>query len=163
MDTSDYTVSFLKRQEEYLIEHIRKTIDLDIRLSFANDKIKELTTQFEESQRQIEIQNEMMKQAAKSVEELTLKRDQFNKIIEDNQQRISQFTTKINVLEEQVRVESNKAVNFEREYQRQKDELQQLFEENVELKNKIPEPKKTINKPKKLPEISVEESDVNVF
>jgi chromosome segregation ATPase len=163
MDTSDYTVSFVKRQEEYLVEYIRKTIDLDIRLFFANEKIKELTTQFEESQKQIQLQNEMMNQAAKSVEELTLKRDQLNKIIEENQHKISQYTTKINVLEEQVKVESNKSVNFEREYQRQKVELQQMFEENTELKNKITEPKKMINKPKKLPEISAEVSDVNIF
>lgn len=155
MDNENYTISFLKRQEDILIEQIRKTIDLEIKLSFANDKIKELTAQFEESQKQIEIQNGMMQQAADSIKTLTLTRDNNENKIKNLETSVNDLRAKTHKLEEELRTQTSKASNFEREVNRQQTELQQLFEENEQLKKN--KDQKLINKKKTQGDFSSEE------
>ena len=166
-EQDNYTLLFIQRQEQLLVEQIKKTIDAEIRLSFAFKK-------YEDSQKQVDLQNDMMQQAAKSIETLTVGKNNLEariKQLEENEPNIRKnFETRIKQLEENEQnirrnsqeneqnirknfeanyVEINQHKNIVQEYERQKIELQQMFDEIKELKAQI-ESKKVINK-KKVP------------
>lgn len=148
-EQDNYTLLFIQRQEQLLVEQIKKTIDAEIRLSFAFKK-------YEDSQKQVDLQNDMMQQAAKSIETLTVDKNNLEariKQLEENEQNIRRNSQEN---EQNIRknfeanyVEINQHKNIVQEYERQKIELQQMFDEIKELKAQI-ESKKVINK-KKVP------------
>jgi hypothetical protein len=148
-EQDNYTLLYIQRQEQLFVEQIKKTIDAEIRLSFAFKK-------YEDSQKQVELQNDMMQQAAKSIETLTVAKNNYEariKQLEENEQHIRKNSQEN---EQNIRknietnyVDINRYKNIAQEYERQKIELQQLFDENKELKAQI-ESKKVINK-KKVP------------
>jgi chromosome segregation ATPase len=148
IEQNNYTMVYVKRQENLLMEQIKKLIDLETQLTLSVSYIEELKQKYEESQKQVEIQNDIMQQATRSIEDLTVK----NKNLES--QIVNLNTTKIDL--ERSKNENIDSLNqylnrngeLERELKRINQEMQLIFDENVLLKKQIEEvvPKKTINK-----------------
>jgi len=121
---------------------------LETQLTLSVSYIEELKQKYEESQKQVEIQNDIMQHATRSIEDLTVK----NKNLES--QIVNLNTTKIDL--ERSKNENIDSLNqylnrngeLERELKRINQEMQLIFDENVLLKKQIEEvvPKKTINK-----------------
>lgn len=156
-----------------LLEYIRKTIELELKAISLNSSSIEYKTKYEESQKQVEIQNDLMQQAANGVEILTVEKKTFeekekklNETINDLKnslndcknerysitQDLNRANEKIANFENDLKSANNKTDEIKEEYNRQTQELSQLFKENQELKSKLPINKsKTKKEPAILP------------
>ena len=52
---------YIQRQEMLLLDYIRKTIELELKAISLNSSLINYKSKYEESQKQVEIQNELMK------------------------------------------------------------------------------------------------------
>lgn len=159
-----YLKQFIQRQENLLLDFLRKNIDLEIRVSALNASNKDLLKKYEESQKQVEFQNELMQQAAKGVESLTVDKKVFqeketeyqrnienlNKTIEDLKRSLhdckterEEITRKHNEISLNISGSDKRYNDLMEEYRRQTEELNELFKKNEELKNQPINKKKT--------------------
>jgi predicted RNase H-like nuclease (RuvC/YqgF family) len=164
-----YNILYAQRLETLFHEQIRKTIDVEVRLSLSYELLEEEKNRYFESQKQVEIQNDMMQQASNSIQELTINNKNNDNITSILNNRISELETLINKTTETN--SSYQAANnqkdsrikeLERELERQSQELQTTFNELQKVKQLIPppvveEPKKIINKSKKSVEVFTED------
>lgn len=177
----DYGVEFFKKYEQMLHEHIRKAVDLEIRLSVANQEIEKYKEAFETSQKEVEKQNEYIKQAATSIEALTLDKkslegrvaelDQLYTSTREEKDRLDhEMRGTINQLTADNELKDAKITEYERELARQKDELQMMFEEKKSIQKELnsiqgynpPAPKTNKSKKKNIADFAVTNSD-NTF
>ena len=150
---------YIQRQEMLLLEYIRKTIDLELKAISLNASLIDYKTKYEESQKQVDIQNDLMKQAANGVESLTVEKIAFeekekklNETIKELKQslndcknerysitqELNQTKEKIANFDNEIKMANNRADEIREEYNRQTQELNELFKENEELKSKLP-------------------------
>lgn len=142
----NYATLYVQKQEQHIIELTRKMVDIEVKNSVLATQLKQIESQFEESQKQVEIQNKLMDQAAESVKTLTVTRDDLNLQIKDLEgeltgckKRIDILTEKNNELaveNEQVKARLN---TYMREVERQKGELTEYHVENQRLKEETDE------------------------
>lgn len=162
----NYLALYVQKQEQMLLDFIRKSIDADIRATALKAALNDMTLKYEESQKQVEIQNDMMSQAAKGLETTTIEKkhleekekDLLNRLKEtqDNyENRIkdlqNNYDNRIKTIEEERHKVNNelqktndeysdfKKKNEEifREFERQKEEMNSLFKENQEISKKL--------------------------
>ena len=153
-----YTLAFIQKQEQHIMELLRKSIGLEIKVSILNSSIinlnnllKESELRFEESQKNVSFSNEIMNQATTSIEDLTIKNKQH---IEREETLVKTITNlqveadklkseigSISVQREEAKKQTialeNSVEQYKREINRQNEELQSLFKENEELKLNI--------------------------
>lgn len=153
-----YTLAFIQKQEQHIMELLRKSIDLEIKVSILNSSIinlnnllKESELRFEESQKNVSFSNEIMNQATTSIEDLTIKNKQHIEREETLVKTITNLQVEVDKLKSEIgsisvqREEAKKQVialensveQYKREINRQNEELQSLFKENEELKINI--------------------------
>ena len=156
-----YLRQFIQRQENLLLDFLRKNIDLEIRVAALVSSVKDLSIKYEESQKQVEIQNELMQQAAKGVESLTIDKKQFEqeknefvKTIDDLKRSLHDCKSERQKITAEFEEFKTKHASGDKryddlvfEYQRQTQELNKLYQETEELKSKLP-----INKRKQKPQ-----------
>lgn len=147
-----YLKQFIQRQESLFLDLLRKNIDLEIRLTAISASLKDLSSKYEESQKQVEIQNEMMQQAAVGVESLAKEKQQFekekaelNKKIEDLKRSLhdcknerQQVIVDLEAFKTAHVNEDKRYEDLNTEYRRQTEELNKLYKENEELKANQP-------------------------
>jgi len=155
-EVNHYAPLYIQRQESIAVEFMRKSIDLEIKVMSLTAAVQELEQKFEESQKQVEIQNDMMAQAAKGMESLNSEkeavekeRDDFCIQIKDLQKRCDQINLeKAKVLTDLANVEQTinnfkkQSEELKKEYTKQTEELNSLYKENEELRGKLPQLKK---------------------
>lgn len=170
-----YLKHYIQRQEMLLLEYIRKTIELELKVISLNSSSIEYKTKFEESQKQVDIQNDLMQQAANGVESLTIeklafeeKEKKLNETITDLKnslndcknerysitQDLNRANEKIANFDNDLKAANKMADEIREEYNRQTQELSELFKENQQLKAKLP-----INKTKAKKETAILPSD----
>ena len=113
---NDYTRLYILRQEQLLFDQIRKTIDAEIKASMLIKSSSELQIKYNESQKQVETQNEMMQQAANSIEDLTNR----NKRLEAEKQ-----------------VERDRFLGFNKKYNEANEERNNLRARNTSLQKEV--------------------------
>ena len=160
-----YLKQFIQKQENMLLDFLRKNIDLEIRVTALSASVKNLSLKYEESQKQVEIQNEMMQQAAKGVESLTIDKKIFEqekiehtKTIEDlkrslhdcKEERIK-ITQEYNDYKDKHFDDIKRLEDLAEEYRRQTSELNKLHQENLTLKSKLPINKRKLKTEATLP------------
>ena len=141
---SDYTRFYVKRQEQIVIEQIKKIIDLEVKMTMLIENTNTLGAKYEEALQTIETQQEIISQATVSIEELTSKKI-------ENENTIKNLTDRADKAAETNRTiieEKNSVVN---EINMQKGRLNDLEREvnrlNEELRN-VDKPSKKITKSK---------------
>ena len=153
-----YALAFIQKQEQHIMELLRKNIDLEIKVSILNSSIinlnnllKESELRFEESQKNVSISNEIMNQATASIEDLTIKNKEHIEREETLVKTITNLQVEADKLKSEIgsisvqREEAKKQVialensveQYKREINRQNEELQSLFKENEQLKLNI--------------------------
>jgi len=137
-----YNFMYAQRLEILLHEQIRKTIDAEVRLSMLNDVLEQEKQKFDESQKQVAIQNDIMNQAAVSIESLTIDKKNLESSIENLVQNINDLES----FKDSSKQKDMRIKELEREIQRQNKELQTTFDDLQKIKD---EPKKPVIKNKK--------------
>lgn len=140
-----YLKQYIQRQELLLLDSIRKSLDLEIKVISLNSSLTEYKGKYEESQKQVEVQNELMQQAANGVESLTIENKRLEKSLEEFKQSFTKcrdesndYKTKNISLQEELKLANHNVKEIRDEYNRQTKELSELFKENEELKLKLP-------------------------
>ena len=147
-----YLKQYIQRQEILLLDYIRKTIDLEIKSINLNASLIEFKTKYEESQKQVEIQNDLMQQAANGVESLTIEKKSFEEKEKRLNDTILELKNSLNdckqerqkIIQEYESFKLNNLNNDKKfqdlseEYHRQIEEMNKLYQENQELKSKLP-------------------------
>jgi chromosome segregation ATPase len=167
-DNTDYTKLYIKRQEVLLLEQIKKTIDLDVKVTMLSGILEQLRNEYNELQNQLNMQIDISNQAANGLQDMMEKNKELELKIENLKENID-INEKSHKLE--IEIYKNKTAetdrrlgeliiekdtkntelqsclkntnNLERELVRQQKEMQEIFDENTELKTK-----KVINKKK---------------
>lgn len=127
---SDYTRFYIKRQEQILIESIKKNIDLEVKLAMLIDNINNLSKKHEEALQTIETQQEIINQATVSIEELTTRKienentiknltDRADKAAETNRTIIEEKNSVVN----EINMQKGRLNDLEREVNRLNEEL----------------------------------------
>lgn len=160
-----YLKQYIQKQENMFLDYIRKNIDLEIKVMTLNSVLKDTTSKYEESQKQIELQNDMMQQAAKGLESTAVEKDKYKdkiselednvvKVTDNYELRIKNIQNDLNTTKDElIRTKEsiggyqNQYNDIKREFDIQKEELNNLYKENVELKDKLSQ--KINNKNKK--------------
>jgi septal ring factor EnvC (AmiA/AmiB activator) len=150
IDSDDYTKLYIKRQEQLLLEQIKKGIDTDVKLTVLTSLLEDLRKQFEETKAQLDMQIDIANQAANGLQESMSKNQQLENLITSLRGNIADLDKKYLdsvVLRDNLAKDldscNRKNEGLEKELVRQRDEMQEIFDENKELKTK-----KTINKKK---------------
>lgn len=132
---------YVQKQGNLLLDNIRKTIESEIRIETLSAQLSEITGKYEESQKQVELQNDMMQQAANGVEILTVENkthqntiNGLRKSIEDRDKKISDFKNENQSLKDQLDSCKHISTDLKEEYDRQKEELNTLFKEFEDFK-----------------------------
>ena len=138
-------LSYIQKQEQFILEMVRKNLNLEVHIVSLNNKISECEKLYKESQNNVLQQNDLMNQAAVSIKELTEKKDKYEKLKND-------YSVVIN--EKNSLIEQNKELNRKvnellNEINRQNVEMKTLYDENQDLVKKLPK-KKTKNKSEKI-------------
>ena len=156
-EKEQYNQIYIQKQEQLLVQYMRKSIDDEIKIMMLNgsifqlnNTIKEWETKFDESQNNVASQNEIMLQATRSIEDLTNKtksqQDQINNLNTELTEKNNRFNTIQNDINS-ANISKDKAFNeleliknsieqYKREITRQNEEMLLLFEENKQLKSK---------------------------
>jgi chromosome segregation ATPase len=127
---SDYTRFYIKRQEQILIESIKKNIDLEVKLAMLIDNINNLSKKHEEALQTIETQQEIINQATVSIEELTTRKienentiknltDRADKAAETNRTIVEEKNAVVN----EINMQKSRLNDLEREVNRLNEEL----------------------------------------
>ena len=66
-----YLAAYIQKLEAHFMDVMRRSIDSDLKMNSLFSNIKQVELQYEESQKQVELQNQMMEQAATSIRLLT--------------------------------------------------------------------------------------------
>jgi chromosome segregation ATPase len=166
-DNTDYTKLYIKRQEVLLLEQIKKTIDLDVKVTMLSGILEQIRNEYNELQNQLNMQIDISNQAANGLQDMMEKNKELELKIENFRENID-INEKSHKLE--IEIYKNKAAetdrrlgeliiekdtkntelqsclkstnNLERELVRQQKEMQEIFDENKELKTKKPINKK---------------------
>jgi chromosome segregation ATPase len=153
----NYLQKYIQKQEKLLLDHIRKNLEYEIKIEGLVHSVNDFSGKYEESQKQVEIQNDMMKQAANGVEAVTLEKKKLENTIKNLEQMLSNKKNEYDNLNKSIMDKRNEwdSCNEERanliselkqlkeEYKRQTEELNILFKENEELKKGKPKIKES--------------------
>lgn len=142
-EQNNYTQLFVQRQEQILIDYMRKCIALEAKEAMHLKAIQDIEAKYEESQKQVAIQNDMMQQATRSIEELTNKSARFENQINHLQNSFNDSSKKAKEATEENNNLKARNDSLQKEVQRLNQEINDLVKKQKEKELKI------INKKKK--------------
>jgi chromosome segregation ATPase len=151
MDDNVYKMFFVQKLEAQTIEFMRRYLDAETNRSLLEVSLKEMEAKYDESQKQVEVQNDIMKQAAFSIEKQTMDSgnlkslvERHEKELEDKNNIIAELHYKIkdaNDNIEELKRQLTQIDMFKQEINRQKQELADMYQElqtvNTELEKYV--------------------------
>ena len=128
------TLLYIQKQEQTILDYVRKQIDYEIKLHLLNDKINEQNNKLKELFETAEKQNSIIQQATASIEilseeNITLKNNDKTKDLYD-------LTNNMIELRNKLAIEERKNRDLHTELSRQNEELSKLYNEEVPKKKK---------------------------
>jgi chromosome segregation ATPase len=105
-----YTLHYIQKQEQLLLDFLRKNIDAEVRIVALNNNINEANARYEESQKQVALGNELLNQAAASIETLTAENDRITRQLEASKTDISSLQSNYTALQQK-----NQEINSQKE------------------------------------------------
>ena len=89
---NSFLTLYVQKQEQLLLDYLRKSIEAEIKVVALTSSIQDISSQYEESQKQVELQNDMMQQAAKGLEITTLEKKHLEEKEKELTNRITELT-----------------------------------------------------------------------
>ena len=132
------TLLYIQKQEQTILEYIRKQVDYEIKLHLMNDKLNQHIEKIKELIQTVETQSNIINQATNSIEILTEEKklisqndrtEEFQKTIFDLTNSEIELKNKINILE-------RKNLDYQSELARQNEELTKLYNQEGSSKKK---------------------------
>jgi len=153
----NYLQKYIQKQEKLLLDYIRKNLEYEIKIESLVHSVNDFSGKYEESQKQVDIQNEMMQQAANGVEAVTVEKEKLKTQIsnlenmlsnkkreyDELNKRLMDFRNESNTCKEERENLKKELDELKSEYKRQNEELNTLFKENEELKKGKPKIKES--------------------
>ena len=128
------TLLYIQKQEQTILEYVRKQIDYEIKLHLLNDNINKQNEKIKELSEVIDRQSNIINQASASIEVLT----EENRIFKENDKTKDLYDlTNIKLeLQNKLSHEERKNKDLEIELARQNEELTKLYNSDNSLKKK---------------------------
>ena len=128
------TLLYIQKQEQTILEYVRKQIDYEIKLHLLNDNINKQNEKIKELSEIIDRQSNIINQASASIEVLT----EENRIFKENDKTKDLYDlTNIKLeLQNKLSHEERKNKDLEIELARQNEELTKLYNSDNSLKKK---------------------------
>jgi len=130
-----YLTAYVQKLEASYLDVLRRSIDLDLKVSGMLGAFNQSEQKYNESQNQVSLQNEMMEQAASSIKSLTETREIQDRELERKQAFIIEKDKEIGQLNSQVSrlIEENAGLNkkiadLQNEINRQNGEMAALID-----------------------------------
>lgn len=142
---NEYTMLVVQNQEKILLDYLRKSIDLEARLTILSNQFEQLKKTNEEMTIQFENSNEIIKQATVSIENLSNKNIDFQNEINSLYKVISEKDKNYNELIDTKNLHESKHYEYRRECDRLQNELNKAYDEKNIVVNTTPK-KKIIKK-----------------
>jgi chromosome segregation ATPase len=134
---------YIQKQEKMLLDHLRRNIEYELKTEDLSRAVNEFSSKYEESQKQVEIQNEMMQQAANGVESVTIEKQKLEnrvsslenmlsikkKEYDDVTKKMSEFRNFSDKCKEEKTNLLAELDNLKQEYKRQTEELNNIFKD----------------------------------
>lgn len=166
-DRENYLTAYIQKHETLLLDYLRKSIDLEIKVVAYSSSYNEAIEQLDQVKKELAVQTDLVSQATNGLQSVTVEKNQLAGREEGYNQRIKELENRVKDLEAAVVMKTNEtnaaqqelqtfknnvqnsiheAEELKRELQRQNLELNNLYSENQELKSKLPAPKKSVKK-----------------
>ncbi|CAB5221284.1 hypothetical protein UFOVP247_127 [uncultured Caudovirales phage] len=101
-DDKNYFSVYIQKFEQHHLEVLRKGIDAELKMMGLINAVKHAEAQYEESQKQVAIQNDMMEQAAALIKNISEEKDTAGEEIIAREKIISEKNTMINDLSDRL-------------------------------------------------------------
>jgi len=143
-----YFQIYTQKQENVLIEFIRKSLDLEIRSQVLSTSLKDTINQRDELAAQVEIQAKTIEEATDGIKALTYEREHRNDEVQEVEGKIKKIqkqmeealgangnlTNENKKLKEEIENYKKLAEDFKQEFEHCKEELNSLNQEFEEFK-----------------------------
>jgi predicted RNase H-like nuclease (RuvC/YqgF family) len=138
------TLLYIQKQEQCIIDYVRKQLDYEIKLHLMNDKLNQHIEKIKELSTIIDNQNSIVSQASNSIEMLTEENRNLQNINSSYKEKIEKLEKTIFDIDNDLRQhkkmnESNnkKIADLQIELDRQNDELTGLYNPNKKKPKKV--------------------------
>lgn len=143
-NSNDMTLIYIQKQEQVIIEFVRKQIEQEIKIHVLNENLRKANEKIEQITNTINMQNELIQQSATSIETLTIDRNKLQekedthiKKIEKLEKDIFNLSNELRVINDKYNNELGISNNYKIELDRQNEELTRLYNlENSKKKTK---------------------------
>lgn len=143
-NSNDMTLIYIQKQEQVIIEFVRKQIEQEIKIHVLNENLRKANEKIEQITNTINMQNELIQQSATSIETLTIDRNKLQEKEDTHIKKIEKLEKDIFNLSNELRVINDKynnelviGNNYKIELDRQNEELTRLYNlENSKKKTK---------------------------
>lgn len=144
-EDKNYLAAYIQKLEQYYVEVLRRAIDSELKMMGVINTVKQVEAQFEESQKQVAIQNNIMEQAGDSIKNLTLEKEsagydiiERDKIISDKNKTINELSNNLAQVENEKDIIINQVGNLNKQILDLKNENKR---QNVEMAAMLKEKK----------------------
>jgi septal ring factor EnvC (AmiA/AmiB activator) len=144
-EDKNYLAAYIQKLEQYYLEVLRRAIDSELKMMGVINTVKQIEAQFEESQRQVAIQNDIMEQAGESIKNLTVEKEsagyeirERDKTISDKNRMINEMSTNLAQVENEKDIIINQVVDLNKQILDLKNENKR---QNVEMATMLKEKK----------------------
>jgi chromosome segregation ATPase len=144
-NNNDMSLIYIQKQEQVVVEFVRKQVEYEIKVHVLNDNIKTLNEKIEQLNNTINIQNNIIQQSSSSIETLTLDRnrlqsreDNYISKIEKLEKDVFDLSNELSLIKDKYQKELSVSNNYKIELDRQNEELTKLYnsENSSKKKNK---------------------------
>lgn len=128
-----FAIAYIQQQEQFILNAIRERFNLQIQMSSVSESVEAFKRLYEESQKEVAKQNEIILQATNTIETLTNNLKVCENVSEDRMKHITELNQKL------VEFEQMKSVyaTTQKELQRVNNELSILHSENEQLSSEL--------------------------
>jgi chromosome segregation ATPase len=138
------TLLYIQKQEQCIIDYVRKQLDYEIKLHLMNDKLNQHIEKIKELSTIIDNQNSIVSQASNSIEMLTEENMNLQKIkfsyeekVEKLQKTIFELDTDLKQYKKTNESNNKKIADLQIELDRQNDELTELYNSTKKKPKKV--------------------------
>lgn len=128
-----FTLLYIQKQEQLMMELIRKILNNDVQTAIVSSNFQQLQQQYVDLEQSSVQQNKIVEQATNSIKELNVKSSNYEKL----RSEYTDLSRKYDDLNRSNNDKEKQILELMNEIERQKEEMNILFEENKTLQKQL--------------------------